>query len=162
LLALSGTAIVILSRLDIGPAPILGFFCAFAGLAGIVGGSLWEKRFGVTQHPVTQNLIGYSAGFICLLPFLALEQGHQVQWTWPFIWSLGYLVIGNSVIAVGLLLAMIRAGEVSKVSTLLFLVPPLAALIAWLALGEIMPPLAWLGLVVAGVGVFVATRKVKK
>ena len=70
-----------------------------------------------------------------------------------------YLVLGNSLVAVGLLLAMIRAGEVSKVSALLFLVPPLAALIAWFALGEIMPWPAWIGLGLAGVGVVVATRR---
>jgi drug/metabolite transporter (DMT)-like permease len=159
LLALSGTAIVILARMDIGPAPVLGFVLAGLGLAGIVSGSLWEKRFGVTHHPVTANLVGYSAGLICLLPFVFLENGAPVAWSWPFIWALGYLVIGNSVIAVGLLLAMIRAGEVNKVSAQLFLVPPMAALIAWISLGELMPPLAWLGLVLAGVGVYLATRK---
>ena len=83
----------------------------------------------------------------------------NIEWTWSFVAALGYLVIGNSLIAVGLLLAMIRAGEVSKVSALLFLVPPVAALIAWLVLDEIMPPLAWLGLGMAGIGVFLATRK---
>ena len=33
-----------------------------------------------------------------------------VNWTPAFCWAFAYLVIGNSVIAVGLLLAMIRAG----------------------------------------------------
>ena len=78
---------------------------------------------------------------------------------WSFAAALAYLVIGNSVIAVGLLLAMIRAGQVSKVSALLFLVPPLSALMAWLVLNEVMPPIAWLGLIMAGAGVFLATRK---
>ena len=54
---------------------------------------------------------------------------------------------------------MIRAGEVSKVSALFFLVPPMAAACAWIVLGEVMPPLAWVGMVVAGLGVFMATTK---
>jgi drug/metabolite transporter (DMT)-like permease len=58
-----------------------------------------------------------------------------------------------------LLLAMIRAGEVSRVSALLFLVPPLAAIFGWLLLGEIMPPVAWIGMALAGIGVIIATRK---
>ena len=82
----------------------------------------------------------------------------EVNWTWEFTAALAYLVVGNSVIAVGLLLAMIRAGDVSSVSALFFLVPPLAALVAWLLLGEIMPPVAWLGMAAAAIGVFVATR----
>ena len=158
-LALLGTAIVILARSGVGPTPVFGLFCAAVALAGITLATLWEKRFGVTHHPVTSNLIGYTAGLIGILPFMFWLETPQVDWTWSFAAALFYLVIGNSVIAVGLLLAMIRAGEVSKVSALLFLVPPLAALIAWIVLDEVMPPIAWLGLIMAGAGVFLATRK---
>jgi drug/metabolite transporter (DMT)-like permease len=50
---------------------------------------------------------------------------------------------------------------VSRVSALFFMVPPLAALIAWFLLGEVMPPIAWLGLAVASLGVYLATRKAR-
>ena len=83
----------------------------------------------------------------------------QIDWTWQFGAALGYLVIGNSVIAVGLLLAMIRAGDVSSVSSLFFMIPPFAAFIAWILLGEVMPVIAWAGIAVAAIGVYIATRK---
>ncbi|MGH1478087.1 MAG: hypothetical protein ACRBM6_05045 [Geminicoccales bacterium] len=35
----------------------------------------------------------------------------------------------------------------------------MAAAVAWIVLDEIMPPLAWVGMVVAGLGVFMATSK---
>ena len=150
---------VIIARSEIDSTSVTGLLLAILALAGITLATLWEKRFGLAHHPVTANLIGYAAGLIGVLPFMFWLEKPQVDWNWTFIAALAYLVIGNSLIAVGLLLAMIRASEVSKVSTLLFLVPPLAALIAWFALGEIMPALAWVGLAVAGVGVFIATRK---
>ena len=53
---------------------------------------------------------------------------------------------------------MIRRGEVSRVSALFFLVPPMAAVIGWLVLGEQMPPLAWVGFALAAAGVAIATR----
>ena len=56
-----------------------------------------------------------------------------------------------------LLLMMIRRGEVSRVSALFFLVPPMAAVIGWLLLDEAMPPLAWVGLALAAAGVALAT-----
>ena len=158
LIALLGTATVITARLDIGPAPLLGFLYAGLALAGIIMATLWEKRFGLSHHPVTANLIGYTAGLIGILPLLLWQGDYTVDWTPTFLFALAYLVIGNSVIAVGLLLMMIRAGEVARVSTLLFLVPPLSALIAWLAINEAMPPLAWAGLALAGFGVWIATR----
>jgi len=53
---------------------------------------------------------------------------------------------------------LIRAGDVSKVSALFYLVPPLAAFLAWILLGEVMPPIAWMGMAVAAIGVLIATR----
>ena len=157
--AFIGTALVILSRLEIGPPPLVGFGFAALALMGITGASLWEKRFGVQHHPIIANLVGYAAGLVCLMPFVIAEGAQPIEWNAAFVAAMGYLVIGNSVIAVGLLLAMIRAGEVARVSALMFLVPPGAALGAWWLLGEAMPLAAWLGLAIAGVGVILATRK---
>ena len=157
-LGLAGTALVIVARSSIEPPTLLGFACAALALLGITAGSLWEKRFGLDHHPVTANLVGYATGLVGILPALLWLETFQINWTWEFSLALAYLVIGNSVIAVGLLLAMIRAGDVSRVSALFFLVPPLAALLAWLLLGEIMPPVAWAGMVIAAFGVYLATR----
>ncbi len=166
LLGLTGVAIVITTRASIEPPTIMGFGSAVLALAGITAASLWEKRFGLSHHPVTSNLIGYSAGLIAIAPLaLWLESGsggmnlvRDVEWTWQFGAALFYLVIGNSVIAVGLLLSMIRVGQVSRVSALFYLVPPLAAVIAWLLIGEVIPPLAWPGIAIAAAGVYIATR----
>ena len=158
-IAMIGTLLVIIARLEIGPPPLVGFGFAALALGGITLATLWEKRFGLTHHPVTTNLVGYCAGLLGLLPFLNWNNIIAVNWTPSFYWAFAYLVIGNSVIAVGLLLAMIRAGQVSRVSTLLFLVPPLAAFIAWATLGEPMPLLAWIGLMISGGGVYLATQR---
>ena len=158
-IAMIGTLLVIAARLEIGPPPLVGFGFAALALGGITLATLWEKRFGLSHHPVTANLVGYCAGLLGLLPFLNWNAITAVNWTPSFYWAFAYLVVGNSVIAVGLLLAMIRAGQVSRVSTLLFLVPPLAAFIAWATLGEPMPLLAWIGLIISGGGVYLATQR---
>lgn len=157
-IALLGTSLVIVSRLDLGTTG-LGLLCAVLALMGITTATLWEKRFGKTHHPVTSNLVGYAAGLLGVFPLMLWLETPHIVWTFEFAGALAYLVIGNSLVAVSLLLAMIRAGEVSKVSTLLFLVPPLTAVMAWLALGESMPLAAWLGLALAGFGVLLATRR---
>ena len=124
----------------------------------MTAGTLYEKRFGVAQHPVTSNLVQYAVGFAAVLPLAwALEDMH-VFWTGAMVASLLYLVIGNSLVSVTLLLAMIRRGKASRVSALFFLIPPIAAVIAWLLIGEAMPPLAWIGMAFAAAGVAVASR----
>ena len=157
-LGLLGAAIVIIARSSVEAPSLIGFTFAVLGLLGITAGTLWEKRFGLSHHPVTANLVGFAAGLLGILPLMFWLETMQVRWSFEFVAALSYLVIGNSVIATGLLLAMIRAGDVSRVSALFFLVPPLAALLAWLMLGEVMPPLAWGGMAVAAIGVLIATR----
>ena len=161
ILGLLGAIIVIVSRLEIATSTTLSFIFGFLALFGITAGSLWEKRFGVSHHPITANLVGYTAGLIGVMPFMFLQETIHVNWTWEFIIALAYLIIGSSLIGVGLLLAMIRAGDVSRVSALFFLVPPLTSIIAWFILGEVMPPMSWLGMILAAIGVFIATHRVK-
>jgi len=158
-LGLFGAVVVIVARSSIEVPSALELFFALLALLGITGGSLWEKRFGLSHHPVTANLVGYFAGLLGVFPFMLWLETMQVQWTGGFILSLAYLTIGNSIIAIGLLLAMIRVGEERKVSAMIFLVPPLAALWAWLILDEVMPAAAWGGFIVAAFGVFLATKK---
>ena len=120
LLGLAGAATVILARSTIAAESVFGIFCAIAGLGGITAGTLWEKRFGTTLHPVVANLIQFAAGLAATLPFALMLETLTIDWTWDFIAALAYLVIANSIIAMSLLIAMLRAGEVSRVSALLF------------------------------------------
>jgi drug/metabolite transporter (DMT)-like permease len=158
-LGLAGAAVVILARAEVAAENPFGLLCTLAALFGITGGTLYEKKFGVTHHPVTSNLIQYAVGAAFTLPLALATESLQVDWNGQFVWILAYLVLGNSILAMTLLLAMIRAGAVSRVSALFYLVPPLAALFAWPLLGEVMPPLGWLGMALAAAGVALASRK---
>ncbi|OHV08989.1 multidrug DMT transporter permease [Kushneria phosphatilytica] len=153
MLGLVGAVIVIMGRSAVEATSIPGLLCAFGALLGITSATLYEKRFGVSHHPVTSNLIQYATGLITTLPLAVLFGQLDADFNGVVVASLAYLVIGNSLIAITLLLAMIRRGEASRVSALFYLVPPCAALLAWLMLGEAMPLLAWLGMAVAAVGV---------
>ncbi len=157
-LGLAGAALVILARSTVEALPVVGVLAATGALGGMTIGTLYEKRFGVSQHPVTANTVQYAAGLVTTLPLALLFEDHRVAWSLPFALSLTYLIVGNSLIAMTLLLMMIRRGEVSRVSALFFLVPPMAALIGWIVLDEQMPPLAWVGLALAAVGVALATH----
>ena len=156
-LGLLGAGIVIGVRSEVETTSALGFICAAGALAGITLGTLYEKRFGVGHHPVTANLLQYGVGLAATLPLAWALEDMRIAWTGELLVSLGYLVVANSLISITLLLAMIRHGEAARVSALFFLVPPLAALIAWVLVGEAMPAPAWAGMALAGIGVALAT-----
>ena len=106
---------------------------------------------------MTANAVQCGVALAVTLPPALLIEGFPVAWTVDLAISLSYLVLANSLVSITLLLMMMRRGEASKVSALFFLVPPLAAAIAWAVLGEELPGLAWVGMVLAAVGVWIAT-----
>ncbi|MFN4130821.1 MAG: DMT family transporter [Paracoccaceae bacterium] len=160
-LGLAGALVVILARAQVQAENPWGLLLAVGGLFGITAGTLYEKRFGISLHPVTSNLIQYAVGAAFTLPIALLTESMAVSWDAEFIAVMAYLVIGNSLLAMSLLLAMIRVGEVSRVSALFYLVPAMSALFAWPLLGETMPAVAWLGLALAGAGVAMVSRKAR-
>lgn len=156
-LGLAGAILVIITKSGIGQVTRLGLVAAVGSLCAMTAGTFYEKRYGVSHHPVPAALVQNGVALIGLLPIAIFAEHFAVTPSLPLAASLAYLIIGNSVIAIGLLLAMVRRGQVSRVSTLFFLVPPLAAFLSWLLLGEQVPPLAWVGFGLAAVGVGITT-----
>ncbi|MNL82054.1 EamA-like transporter family protein [compost metagenome] len=84
----------------------------------------------------------------------------QLQWGVPLFATLAWSVLGISMGAVLLLLYLIRRGAVSKAASLIYLVPPLAAVEAAVLFGEQITVLMMVGTVIAVVGVYLTNRKV--
>jgi drug/metabolite transporter (DMT)-like permease len=162
LLGLAGAGLVIYARSRIEATSLFGVGAAVAALICMTTATLLEKRFALAIHPISSNLVQYAVGIAAILPLAAWLEPMHVDWSPQFVWAIAYLVIGNSIIAITLMLAMVRAGEASRVSALLFLVPPLAALIAFVLIGEPMPSLAWAGMAVAAAGVLLATVRANR
>jgi len=158
-LGVTGAALVIVAKASIDVLEPLGLLFAVAALLCITGGTLYEKRFGVQVHPVTSNLVQYGVGLAVSAPLAFWLESMHIEWTGPLLGSLAYLVVGNSLVAITLLLTMIRYGEASRVSALFFLVPPCTAVIALVILGEPIPVLAWPGMGLAALGILLVTRK---
>jgi drug/metabolite transporter (DMT)-like permease len=156
-LGLIGATGVIVARSSLSVNSASGLFLAIGALIGMTGALLYEKRFGVGQHPVTANLIQYTIGLVFCAPLALLLEDAHVEWTGTFMFALGYLVIGNSLIAITLLLALVRAGQASKIASLFFFIPPVAAVLSSLLLKEVMSPLAWGAMAFAVAGVALAT-----
>lgn len=125
----------------------------------MTSGTLIEKRFGVPAHPIAANLVQYSVGLAITAPLAFFLEPMRIEWSWPLIGSLAYLVFGNSLLAISLFLAMIRRGEASRVAALFFLVPPTTAIIAFLLLGESLSLISIPGMLLAVVGIYLVTRK---
>ncbi|MDS1140548.1 DMT family transporter [Pusillimonas sp. SM2304] len=158
-MGVAGAGIVILAKSSIEVASTAGLIYGVLALLCMTGGTLWEKRYGTEVHPISANMLQYTVGLAVAAPLAFWLEPMHVQWTAGLFVSLAYLVVGNSIIAISLLLAMIRRGEASRVSALFCLVPPTTALLAYPILGEAVPVLAWPGMLLAVAGIYLVMRK---
>jgi len=126
-------------------------------LVGICAGTLLQKRYAHTVDLITGSSYQYGASLLLytLLSF-TIETG-VVDWNTIFVFTLAWLIIVLSLIAVLLLLYMIRHGEAARVASYFYLVPPLTAFQGWLFFDE-----KWSWMTVAGAGLVIAALIISK
>jgi drug/metabolite transporter (DMT)-like permease len=69
-------------------------------------------------------------------------------------WSVLVLTMGGS----SLLYLLIQRGEATRVTSLLYLVPPCTAVLAWVLFGEVLSALVICGLALTALGVWLVVR----
>ncbi len=136
------------------------FAAIVVALLATTAGTLYQKRFGGRADLTAAAAIQYLAAGALLAP-LAVAEGLRIDWTLPFVLSLAWLLLALSLGAMLLLLALIRQHAVSRVASLLYLVPPATALEAYLLFGERLGPPALVGMVVTAIGVALVVRQPK-
>ena len=154
-----GVALVIVSGNSLGPSPWVAVFLALSALAGITVATLFEKWHGIKTDPMIGGFVQYFVGFVFLMPVAIVTETMVIVWHPELIISLAYLVIANSIISVGIYMALLQRGDATSISSLLYLVPPLAMFIAWAVLGEAVTKLALAGFVLSAAGVYIVIKR---
>ncbi len=165
-LGLLGVGLILSPKL-LGVSPDQGFsgglnamtlLATALGLAGITIGTLNQKINGAEGHLLVLTVLQYVGALAITLPVAALTETMQVDWTLEFIVSLAWLVIALSIGAIGLLMLMIRASAVSRVTSYFYLVPAMTAFMAWIWFGEQMTPLQLAGVAFAMLAVLAIAK----
>ncbi len=159
ILGFLGVVLVIISGKSLGPSPWAAVLLALSALAGITLATLFEKWHGMKTDPVVGGLVQYVVGFAVLMPVAMATETMVIDWHPELIVSLAYLVIANSIISIGLYIALLQRGDATRISALLYLVPPLAMLLAWAILGETVTRLALVGFALSAAGVYIVNRQ---
>ena len=158
LLGLIGTVFVI--GLDVGKSiPLLGIIASIVALIGATTATIWQKKFTNKLSLSVNNFYQALAAAIFLLLASFIFEVSYINFTTSFILSMGWQIIMVSFGAFTILMYLIKIGSASKTSNLFFLVPPTTAVMAWFVLGEELYRNDIIGLMIASIGVFIATRK---
>jgi len=133
------------------------YLAVLAGLLAISVGTLYQKRHASNVDARSGLALQHLAATVVLLP-LAVHEGFRADLSSAFFASLGWVIGVNSLTSFALLFILLRRGAVNQVATLFFLMPPVTAVIDYLVLGDVLSAFQVAGLVLAALGVYLATR----
>ena len=156
-LGLGGLTLVVWHKLGGGEVTHWNLGLAIFALLCITTGTLYQKRFVAACDVRTASAIQLGAAFIVSLP-LALMETEPIVWHPQLIgamaWSVLVLTLGGS----SLLYLLIQRGAATEVTSLMYLVPPCTAVLAWLLFGEVFTASMALGMALTASGVALVVR----
>ena len=139
--------------------PLEGVLISIVALSAITMGTLWQKKLSGKLSLSVSN--GYQAfgGCIFNLILIYFFEDPFINFTTSFILGMTHQILLVSFGAFTILMFLIKAGSVSKTTTLFFLVPPTSAIMAYIFINESLTTIDLIGLFIATLGVYIATRK---
>jgi drug/metabolite transporter (DMT)-like permease len=139
--------------------PVVGIVASFIALAAVTAGTLWQKTLSEDLPlSVSNTYQAFSASCFHLIVALALGDWF-INLTLGFMLSMGWQILAVSFGAFTILMYLIKNDSASKTATLFFLVPPVSVFMAWIFINENITIADFIGLLIATLGVYIATRK---
>jgi drug/metabolite transporter (DMT)-like permease len=138
---------------------VVGLSLAVLSLLGLTFGTLGQRWIGHAPDPLWSAAIQFTVSAPPVLVLAVLAEGtHPVRDATTGVLAVVYLAVVNSLLGLGLLGILVRARGAGAAASVFFLMPPVTALMAWVALGETLGPRELVGLAITVLGVAAATR----
>lgn len=153
LLGLVGVVFVVWHKIDVRAVSWGAAAAALIALAAITAGTLYQRFFCPTVDLRAASLVQFAATLAVLAPLAFVVEGFPVRWAWPLAGSIAFLLVFASIFAVNALHTLMRRGEATRVTSLLYLTPIIAVVLEWLMFGVVPTALTIAGIIVTCVGV---------
>lgn len=157
-LGLGGLALVVWRKLGVGEVTPLNVTLALLALLCITAGTLYQKAHVRVADVRMANLVQLLAAFAVTLP-LALFEAEPITWHPELLGALAWSVLALTLGGSSLLYLLIQRGAATQVTSLLYLVPPCTALLAWLLFDEAFTGTMLLGMAMTVLGVALVVRR---
>ena len=105
-------------------------------LLGTTIGVLYQKRYVPTFDLRSGQVIQFAAAIVATLPFAWWFESFNIRWTSAVIVAMLWSVFVLSGIGISIMFFLLRHGSVTRLTSAMYLVPGLTAVLAWLMFGE--------------------------
>ncbi len=157
-LGFAGLAMVVSRKFGQGgEVDVLNFSFAFLALLSITTGTLYQKRFVMPCDVRSANAVQLIAALVVTLPLTLLES-EAMQWNTQLALAMAWSVLALTLGGSSLLYLLLQRGAATAVTSLMYLVPPTTALIAWVLFDETITLLTLLGTAITVFGVSLVVR----
>ncbi|MBV5290738.1 MAG: DMT family transporter [Curvibacter lanceolatus] len=158
LLGFGGLVLVVSAKMGQGgEASWQALSLAVMALFSITIGTLYQKRHVTPCDVRSASAVQLGAALLVSLPLAWLEP-EAIAWTPELIGAVAWSVLALSLGASSLLYLLIQRGAATSVTSLLYLVPPCTAALAWSLFGEPITGLTLAGTALTAVGVSLVVR----
>jgi drug/metabolite transporter (DMT)-like permease len=161
LLGFAGLVLVVSRKFGAGgpgdQANWLNLSFAVMALLAITIGTLYQKRFVKPCDVRSANTVQLTAALLVTLP-LALMETETMHWNGELLGAMAWSVLGLTLGGSSLLYMLIQRGAAASVTSLMYLVPPCTALIAWVLFAEPITAVTLAGTALTAFGVSLVVR----
>jgi drug/metabolite transporter (DMT)-like permease len=158
ILGFTGATLVL--GFDIGSGlPLLGVISSFIALFAITSSTLWQKKLSNNLPLSVSNMYQAIGGFFFHILIVLFVNDPYIDFSKTFLVAISHQIFLVSFGAFTILMFLIKHNSASKTVSIFFLIPPISAVMDYLFIGENLSKFDMLGLLIATIGVYIATRK---
>lgn len=161
LLGFAGVALVVWHKIDLDAMSTASLAAVLIALVAITAGTLYQRRFCPAVDLRAASVVQFAATLMFVAPLAWVVEGFQVRLSWQLLGSIGFLVVFASIFAVNALHTLMRRGEATRVTSLLYLTPIIAVALEWLMFGIYPTWLTAVGVVITCAGVALVALKLR-
>ena len=159
-LGLAGVFLVLAPAFSqVGEMTLIALLLLIAALGGSTSATLMQKKLGSSIPLLAGTTYQFLIAAI-ILAVISLASGEmKMDWNLQSTLAMAWAVIVTSIIAILLLLWMLTRGSAARVSSLLYLVPPMTAIQALILFDEKLNPQAVIGIAMTALGVALVQKR---
>jgi drug/metabolite transporter (DMT)-like permease len=150
---LAGVALVVWHKVDLREVTPANLACTVIALGGVTAATLYQRTFAPAADLKAASFIQLAVALAVLAPLSLAVEGFRVRWAWPMWGAIAFLVIFASILGVSVLYYLLRHGEATRVTSMMYLPPAFAVALEAALFGVVPGTLTLFGMAIACAGV---------
>jgi drug/metabolite transporter (DMT)-like permease len=142
-----------------GEMTVIALTLLIFALSGSTSATLMQKKIGHSIPLLAGTTYQFLVAGVILGIYSLVTDKTSMNWNLESALAMSWAVVVTSLVAILMLLWMLTRGSAARVSSLLYLVPPMTAIQALILFGEKLNPQAIIGIAMTALGVALVQKR---